>query len=174
MCNGLGAMYIGKDVFTAEKIVLKPPAFTTKGVINGHFACCTSKACNYADRGLFGQLFGEQVDSSKITVNSQGVCVGPPHGCATCDGTQRQYCSPDLNRVDPPETFAYILLVKMVLVAWVFYLFLYTICYKGAQWHTGGNGMCPWWFRCTCCRPDMWKLKTKCVPRTLHSPRTFF
>jgi hypothetical protein len=197
MCNGVGAMYIGNDVFAAEKIVATGPAYTidTKSVSDGYFACCTSKECNYADRGFFGKIFGGQVDSSKITMNSQGVCVGPPHGCTSCDGTQlkgsaaqcarssgsRSYsstlsllnCKGD-GCVDTPSNFKGIIAWKLVLVAWVFYLFLYTIYYKGAQWHTGGNGMCPWWFRCTCFRPGMWKLKTKCVPRSLHSPRAVF
>jgi len=45
----------------------------------------------------------------------------------------------------------YTLFLKLFVVGWSFYLFLYTIWFKGAEWHANGEDLCPMWVRLCCC-----------------------
>ena len=142
--SGIGAGIVAKGVLTETK----------------SFTCCTSSACNYGGGPIQEKFFGAKIDPTKVTANAQGVCVGPDFNGVKCDGSQisgsdddgsgNGFCSPTdrKNRSQSAGVMSdYYVYAKCFLVLWSFFLFLYTIYYKGAEWHANGEKNC-------CCCPE--------------------
>jgi hypothetical protein len=144
ICSGVGAGIVAKGVLTETKA----------------FACCTNSACNYAGGPIQEKFFGAKIDPTKVKVNAFGICEGPDFNGATCAGSQSIgdlpgglpiTCDPEiLSKVvtQAEGTGHWYVIAKCFLVVWSLFLFLYTIYYKGPEWHANGEKNC-------CCFPEL-------------------
>jgi hypothetical protein len=148
-CDGIGAGVVAKGLLTE-----------TKG-----FACCTSSACDYGAGGA-ASYFGAKFDPSKVTVLKNGACAGPDHNGATCDGTQIQILpggdggggsgstQGQCPKIDREFMFkqsqgynTMVIYFKLATIAFGFWVFVYLVFNKGADWHKNGEKNC-------CCCPE--------------------
>ena len=94
------------------------------------------------------RFMGEATDPQDITVNEKGICVGPPHKGAICNGTQvpsSANCnSSNLNAMysELHMTGMAFVYFKINCIAFGLFCFIYMLFFRGNSWHKNGEMNC--------------------------------